>query len=622
MRKNTFLKSVCCLSSVFAMILSSAQYTFADDECEINIMVDTYLDRKAISRYIYGINDTASVSGLKSTALNQAGNDFMTYNWENNFSNAGESYLASNRDYISTRYNRSSADPAVAADGLMTTSKQNSIDFTIASLPMIGYVAADSNGPLLNSEIAPSDRWIKTYNHKGSEYSLTPDKTDDAVYIDEYLNYIINYYGKAAFGGVSAYSMGGDPFIWAKEFPLAAGDFTVEEYIEKNISLAETIKKSDSNALVIGGGFGSLESCVSFPENSGWNKYKNEYSWFIDFYLDSINRESKTKGSRLIDVLDVKYFPDEKTSYGINIISDDSEEANKLRIQSVRALWDGSYTNDGEYKEFYPLLPTLQASINEYYPGTKLSLTEYNFGGGGNISGGIAQVEALGCFAEEGIFLACLSPEKNADTRYQYSAINLFTNYDGNGAGFGNVSVRAENDNIELCSSFAAIDNDGRLNIILANKSDSLTETININISSEYKYSSAKIYGFSDGYPDISESAPFSVYEDTVSVVLEPYSVILVSLSPVLSFAEKTEETSLVTSVATTKPQQTITDTDEYAQSDIFFTTSEYTDDDHRQPISVLNLLKTGAFLFASLTAAGMIYLFVSEFRNDKNNNA
>ena len=618
MQKKAFLKSLCCFSAAFAMVLSSAQYAFADEKYEINVTVDTNLDRKAISKYIYGINDTASLSGLKTTALNQAGNDFMTYNWENNFSNAGESYLASNRDYISDRYSRLSFDPAVAADGLMTRAKQNGIEFTIAALPMIGYVSADSNGPLLNSEVAPSDRWIKTYNHKGSEYSLVPDKTDDAVYIDEYLNYIINYYGKAAFGGVSAYSMGGDAFVWAKEYPLAAGNFTVDEYISKNISLAETIKKSDSNALVIGGGFGSLESCVSFPENSGWNKYKNEYSWFIDFYLDRICQESGTKGSRLIDVLDVKYFPDEKTSYGMSIISENSNEANKLRIQSVRALWDGSYTNDGEYKEFYPLLPTLQASINEYYPGTKLSLTEYNFGGGGNISGGIAQVEALGCFAEEGVFLACLSPEKNSDSVYQYSAINLFTNFDGRGGNFGNVSVRADNSNNELCSSFAAIDNEGTLNIILANKSDSLTETINVEISSEYKYTSAKTFGFSDGRPEIAEGESFAVFGDEITVELEPYSVMLVSLSPMLPFSENTGDTTTVTSIATEKPLPTTTVSEIFVTDGSISTTSDNNGEGDRKPLTALSLLKAGAIFFAALTAAGMIYLFVNELKSEK----
>ena len=613
MRGKNFLRTFCTFSAATVLLMSSVQKINADETIEIDVSIDTSLDRKAISRYIYGINDTASLSGIRATALNQTGNDFMTYNWENNFSNAGESYLAANRDVIADRYNRHSSDPAVAADGLITTANHNHIDFKIASLPTIGYVAADSYGPLLNSEVAPSDRWVKTYTNKSGEYSLVPDKNDDAVYIDEYLNYIINYYGKSAFGGISAYSVGGDSFTWSKEFPLASDNFTVEDYMQRTLDMAEMVKKADSNALVVGGGFSSIDSCATFAENAGWSKYKNDYSWFVDYYLYEVSKASQQNGKRLIDIIDVKYFPEEKTEYGISIISETSDEANKMRIQAVRALWDGSYSKEGENKEFFPLLPTFQASINEYYPGTKLALTEYNFGGGNNITGGIAQVDALGCFAEEGVFLACLSPDKDDDTTYQYSAINLFTNYDGNGGEFGDVSVRSENDNAELCSSFAAIDNEGVLNVILSNKSDTLTETINIDISSEYRYSFAETYGFSFGKPEITKGMSYSLSDDYLSVTLEPYSVMLISFKPALSVETKPEETSAVTSVVTENPPEVTSSPEEIIPE-------ETTDETHEteKNSDIIPLLKVGAVLFGLLTAIGMIYLFVNELRNQK----
>ncbi|MBQ8727429.1 MAG: hypothetical protein IJY83_02930 [Oscillospiraceae bacterium] len=614
MRRRNLIKTLCCFSATAVLLMSSVQKINADETIEIDVSVDTSLDRKAISRYIYGINDTASLSGVRATALNQTGNDFMTYNWENNYSNAGESYLAANRDVIADRYNRQSSDPAVAADGLITTANHNHIDFTIASLPTIGYVAADAYGPLLNSEVAPSDRWVKTYTNKSGEYLLSPDKNDDAVYIDEYLNYIINYYGKSAFGGISAYSVGGDSFAWSKEFPLASDNFTVEDYMQRTLDMAEMVKKADSNALVIGGGFNSIDSCASFAENAGWSKYKNDYSWFVDFYLDEMNKAAQQNGKRLIDIIDVKYFPEEKTEYGISIISETSDEANKMRIQAVRALWDGSYSKEGENKEFFPLLPTFQASINEYYPGTKLALTEYNFGGGNSVAGGIAQVEALGCFAEEGVFLACLSPDKDDDTTYQYSAINLFTNYDGNGGEFGDVSVRAENDNTELCSSFAAIDNEGVLNVVLTNKSDTLTETVNIDISSEYRYSFAETYGFSFGKPEITKGMSHSLSGNYLTIELKPYSVVLISFKPMLTFEQKPEETSAVTSVVTETPPEETSSSEEISLGET--TTDENAEKEGNT--NIIPLLKIGAVLFGVLTAIGMIYLFVNELRNKK----
>ena len=44
------------------------------------------------------------------------------------------------------------------------------------------------------------------------------------------------------------------------------------------------------------------------------------------------------------------------------------------------------------------------AKIAAHYPGTKLSISEYNYGAGGDISGGIAQADVLGVFGREGLF--------------------------------------------------------------------------------------------------------------------------------------------------------------------------------------------------------------------------
>lgn len=57
----------------------------------------------------------------------------------------------------------------------------------------------------------------------------------------------------------------------------------------------------------------------------------------------------------------------------------------------------------------------MQAWIAEDNPGMQTSLGEYNFGGGKDVSGGVAQTEALSIFAREGLDYAFLwlFPEKN-----------------------------------------------------------------------------------------------------------------------------------------------------------------------------------------------------------------
>ena len=56
------------------------------------------------------------------------------------------------------------------------------------------------------------------------------------------------------------------------------------------------------------------------------------------------------------------------------------------------------------------IIPRLQSAINTYYPGTKIALTEYNYGGAHNISGGIAQADVLGIFGKQGVYAAAEWP--------------------------------------------------------------------------------------------------------------------------------------------------------------------------------------------------------------------
>lgn len=56
------------------------------------------------------------------------------------------------------------------------------------------------------------------------------------------------------------------------------------------------------------------------------------------------------------------------------------------------------------------------------------AISEYNSGGGTDVSGTSAQTEALGCYADQGIYSAILW----GGDSYIYSGIKLYTNYDVN----------------------------------------------------------------------------------------------------------------------------------------------------------------------------------------------
>ena len=81
------------------------------------------------------------------------------------------------------------------------------------------------------------------------------------------------------------------------------------------------------------------------------------------------------------------------------------------RLQAPRSLWDATYKEHSWITEDWlngpvNLLPSLKTRIAHAYPGTKLAFTEYNYGAGHHISGGIAQADVLGIFGRDGVFAA------------------------------------------------------------------------------------------------------------------------------------------------------------------------------------------------------------------------
>ena len=77
--------------------------------------------------------------------------------------------------------------------------------------------------------------------------------------------------------------------------------------------------------------------------------------------------KSAEAGYRLLDVLDVHYYTEAQTPLGVDVLTGNDEFSNAFRMQAVRTLWDSDYTEASNvvmmYKQFTPVIPTLQASI-------------------------------------------------------------------------------------------------------------------------------------------------------------------------------------------------------------------------------------------------------------------
>lgn len=533
--------SVLCAAAVLTFgSVSTVSATFSSsylDSGDITVTINTNEGRRPISPYIYGINSDASLSGVKVNALKQSGEQISSYNWETNFSNNGAKNGAENGNSLIAAYPQDiRSTPGLYTDNLVSKAKRYNIPSRYVTLQMMGFVANDASGAI--TEFDSDSRWAKVYPHKNDSYLSRPDISDGAVYMDEYVSYIVNKYGYAVDGGINGYFLDNEPESWSKLYPSAVPKpVTAKELAERSAELAKTVKKIDPTALVYGPSLNGIEAYINLGNSDDRNSYSKDYSWFIDYYLMSMSAASEQAGTRLLDVLDLHYHTEATNGLLQPIIDSTDAFSNNTRLQATRILWDSTYTENSTvaimHNQHIPLLPTLEASIGMYYPGTKLSFSEYNFGGGEHISGGISTADALGIFATYGVHMACLKPNtKNFD--YQKSAINLYTNYDGEGSGFGNTIVSADNGGDIMSSVYASVDQEDAtaLKAVLINKNQHKNKNAEVTINSDVNFESAEIYSFNEVSAEIVHSGSvLDIENNTFTLDMEPLTVYMLVFS-------------------------------------------------------------------------------------------
>ncbi len=520
--------------AVLIMALSAAGNVNADAET-VNITV--YPDRSFsdISPYIYGVNSGVDMSAVTAKSFRLGGNRMSAYNWENNMSNAGSDWKHTSDKYL---VNNAAPEfkkvPGGAALDAAKTAEDNNIPYALLTLQMLGYAASNMAGTVSEENSAPSDYWVKVENRKEEAFSAEPDKNDDSIYMDEYLAYLAEKIGKSDSGGFRAYALDNEPALWSGTHSrVQLSPITCGELIDKSVELASVVKDADSGADVFGPALYGYMAFTSLQGASDWDEIKeaNGYRWFIDYYLDEMKKAEEEQGRRLLDVLDLHFYTEAKGACGERACSHyDDDGCIQARIDSVRSLYDPDYHENSWIAdagaEFFPLLPNINESVEKYYPGTKIAFTEYNFGGGDHISGAVAEAETLGIFAENGVYFSSIwSMDKN---EYQLSAINMFTNYDGQGNGFGDTLTESVSSDRNAVSVYSSTDGGDAetVKIIAVNKSIHEETAVNIALNGEKKYGSAQVYGLYGDSTAIREMDGVSaIKENSFSYSLPPLSV-------------------------------------------------------------------------------------------------
>jgi hypothetical protein len=481
---------------------------------DINVTIDITSNRVDVNPHIFGVNhaDSSHLNSVPYTVNRKGGNAETRMNWEKAIHSTASDWFYQNvPDEVDDVAKLPEGTPATKFVDTSNTAKAE----VMLTAPLIGYTPLDERvkkwgfsvskyGNMQKTEctetggaswcIADAGNGIKSDGKTkvtGNDWRDTSKKIDQ-TYVQRWIQFL-----QTRGTPVKFWSLDNEWDLWSethRDVHPTPGTYT--EYWDATVKYASAIKTTYAQAQTFGPVawgwcgyfFSPADECVS-----GTDRKSHGDVPFIPYYLQQLANYKKANGVQLVDYLDIHYYPQAADVSNFNAQTD-TESTAKLRFRSLKSLYDPNYVDESWIAQPIKLIPLMKSWINQYYPGLKLAITEYNFGNNPLLSGGLAQVEVLGIFAREGVDLACrwVVPDVGSEVE---KAFKLYLNYDGSGAKIKGQNVKAVSSDIDRVGSYAFHDSvSGTAYIILVNK-DTQAATTYVTLSQAAK-KQAKLYGW------------------------------------------------------------------------------------------------------------------------------
>ncbi len=484
------------------------------------LSINVSANRHAISQYIYGMNyaDEFLAAALNLPVRRWGGNSTTRYNWQDNIYNVGSDWYFENIPSGAPVTDGSASDLFIDQDRLTGTS-------TLMTVPLIGWTPASSsprNQPYnCGYEVTKYGAQQSTdpYDTSCGNGVLTsgtditgnsPADTSTQIgpaFVTDWVNYLVGKYGVASKGGVAFYDLDNEPMLWNSTHrdvhPAPTG---YDEMETRTSQYAAAVKAADPTAMTLGPVlwgwcayfYSALDGCAAGQD---YKNHNNEY--FVPWYLQQMQAYQTKNGVRILDFLDLHYYP---AAAGVALSPAGDSSTQALRLRSTRSLWDPSYIDESWISNMAAggvavgLIPRMKQWVAANYPGTRLAISEYNWGALNDINGALAQADVLGIFGSQGLDLATLWAPP-ADTDPGAFAFRMYRNYDAANHGFGDVSTQATSADQGTLAVYAAQRSaDSALTIMVINKVvNPLISTITLagytpaSSAAVYRYSSANL---------------------------------------------------------------------------------------------------------------------------------
>jgi hypothetical protein len=308
-----------------------------------------------------------------------------------------------------------------------------------------------------------------------------------------------------------------------------------DELLDRSIQYGTAIRQADPDAMVAG------------PAEWGWSAYFDSAKDLaggiggiihadrrahgdvplVEWYLRKLREYEEKEHVRILDVLDLHYYPQEANVYGGGAGGVD-RATQLLRLRSTRSLWDPSYVDESWIHDAVRLLPRMKEWVAKSYPGRGISIGEWNFGGERDITGALAIAEVLGRFAQFGVtsaFYWTVPPEGSPST-FGFLA---YRNFDKKGGRFLDWYVPSTSaDGVSL---FASRDADRKHLVLVAiNMSPDISRLAKIDLRTCGAAASHRTFVYASGAAALVASDPAKGEGTAIEQVLPPWSIAVIDV--------------------------------------------------------------------------------------------
>ena len=458
---------------------------------DITISVNASGEKKPISPYIYGRNNSfgdvygssnasAAINLFKEAGLKMArengGNNATKYNWRKK--------ITSHPDWYNNVYDRN-------WDGIsQLVEKQASGTQVMWAFQLLGRVASTKNNNFNDWAYNQSKWWEGcnqnlagggVVNSSGGSKAIT--NGNSALYTeiwpaDSTTGILKHWFGQGGLGlkkeNFRYWNMDNEPDIWSGTHDdVMPTQISADGFMTKYFEVAKKAR-----AL-----FPGIKLCGPVVTNEWqWYKYGNEtlkingryYSW-LEYFIKRVADEEKATGIRLLDVLDIHWYPGESSDAEVVQLHRIFYDNNYVYpgangVKTINGGWDTSQT-----KEF--IFSRIESWLNTHFGpnhGIGLGLSESGINSSNPNVNSVLYASMLGTFANNKVELFTPWSWKTG----MWETLHLFSRY----SQPYNIPATSTNEN--TLSGYASIsaDNDS-MTVIIVNRDLTASKTVKVNLN-------------------------------------------------------------------------------------------------------------------------------------------